>query len=168
VNTGIRGHLSAIRKAFGPNIYNDFLLEHGGEYAFGPASFEGERGEKHGCFMNSLHLAFDPAMTYVEGKVSCHGVPLDHAWCIDGNGFVIDPTLEDKGQTLEYFGIPFQLEYVKRVVVAHQTYGSVLDYYFAGKTAPKLYELGLEAGQQWLLDMTPTAVRKLGQTKRRA
>jgi len=169
VNTGIRGHLSGIRKAFGPNIYNDFLLLNGREYAFGPASFEGKRGEVHGCFMNAFHLAYEnPAMTYVEGKVSCHGLPLDHAWCVDKDGFVIDPTLEDKGQTLEYFGVPLRTDYVQKAFVWNGHYCSLLDYYFAGETAPKLFELGLEAGQQWLVDQPmrkPKPKKTKGATK---
>jgi len=158
---GIREHFEAMQKAFGPNIYNDFMLKHAKEYDFGSASFEGERGEVHGCFQNAFHLAFeDQSMTYVEGKLSCHGVPIDHAWCIDRNGFVIDPTLEDAGQVMGYFGIPFRTEYVQKAFVWNGYYCSVLDYFYANKTAPKLFELGLDAGQQWLLDQPHRPSRK--------
>jgi hypothetical protein len=139
------------RKAFGPNIYSDFLLAHGVAYMPGPDTFAAPRQEQHNCFGNALHLALDdPSLTYVEGKVSVHGVPLDHAWCVDADGNVIDPTATGKG-IVEYFGVPLSTEYVKRAVLFNGVYG-VLDYFYAGKTAPKLFELGLQAGQQWLLD----------------
>jgi hypothetical protein len=155
-------------KAFGPNIYHDFMLKHASEYPIGPDTFKGARGEVHGCFMNAFHLAHEnDALTYVEGKVSCHGVPLDHAWCIDSDGVVIDPTLEDKGQVLGYYGIPFSTEYVQRVILAHKVYCSVLDFFSAPLTAPKLYELGPQAGQQWLIDQ-PRRSLALREKKRRA
>ena len=117
----IREHFEMCRKAFGPNIYSDFLLAHGVAYMPGPDTFAAPRQEQHNCFGNALHLALDdPSLTYVEGKVSVHGVPLS-------------------------------TEYVKRAVLFNGVYG-VLDYFYAGKTAPKLFELGLQAGQQWLLD----------------
>ena len=47
--------------------------------------------------------------------------------------------------------MPFKTSYVHKAAKANGRYG-VLDYFYAGKTAPKLYELGLGAGQQWLLD----------------
>jgi hypothetical protein len=169
--TGFKKHFEAINVAFGKNPYNDFMIKHAHEFEFGPASFEGPRGEVHGCFMNSIHAVIeDPTLTYVEGKVSCYGVALDHAWCINADGFVVDPTLEDNGQTLGYYGIPFIKEYVSRVFVAHKAYCGVLDPFFAALTAPKLYTLGLEAGQQWLLDLKTSEVPKLKprEQKRRA
>jgi hypothetical protein len=48
--------------------------------------------------------------------------------------------------------VPFITDYVEQAARLNKLYGGVLDYFYAGKTAPKLYELGLEAGQQWLLD----------------
>ena len=46
--------------------------------------------------------------------------------------------------------MPFRTDYLKRALTVNKVYG-LLDYFYAGKTAPKLYELGLEAGQQWAL-----------------
>jgi hypothetical protein len=106
--------------------------------------------------MNATRLVIQcPWLTYVEGKVTCYGVPIDHAWCIDREGIVIDPTArkaEDGFARIgEYFGVPFLREYVRRATLLNDCYG-LLDWYHARKTMPKLYELGLEAGQQWLLD----------------
>jgi len=95
----------------------------------------------------------DSRLTYVEGYVFVYGVAIQHAWLVDADGFVIDPTLTDNddGRVNGYFGVPFITEYVRKACRSNRMYG-VLDYFYAGKTAPKLYELGLEAGQAWLLE----------------
>jgi len=162
----MRSHFELCRQAFGPNVYNDFLLAHGREYPVGPNTFAGPRGQQHGCFLNATHLAcMDSSMTYCEGKVSCIGVPLDHAWCVDRNGVVVDPTLNGKmldgnERSAEYFGVPFTTAYILRASKFNKVYG-VLDFFYARLTAPKLFELGLEAGQQWLMDQPiPKRTRK--------
>lgn len=136
------------------HIPTQFLLDHGRDYAIGPDSFKGPRGEQGQCFMNAAHLALDnPDMTYVEGKVHCHGIGLDHGWCVDADGIVVDPTIRDghDGHISDYFGVPFKTNYLRKALLWNGYYG-LLDYFYCNKTAPKLYELGLEAGQQWLLD----------------
>lgn len=149
----MRRQLESRRVAFGKNIPNDFLLDNGRDYAIGQFSFSLPRQEAQACFANATHLAVDmPHLTYVEGKVACFGVPLDHAWCIDQEGLVVDPTIRDghDGHISGYFGIAFRTDYVRKAALTNRNYG-VLDYFHAGKTAPQLYKLGLEAGQQWLL-----------------
>jgi hypothetical protein len=161
----MRRHLELMRQAFGPNLHTDFMLKHGREYTVGPDTFAGPRGEVHGCFMNSLHLAAsDPSLTYCEGKVECVGVPLDHAWCATADGVVVDPTLDailqnGEARQAEYFGVPFSTEYVLKAARWNRIYGC-LDYFFARLTAPMLYELGLEAGQQWLMDQPAKPKRR--------
>jgi hypothetical protein len=141
------------RQAFGPNLPNDFMLQYGRPYTISAHTYLGPRDEPKACFKNATHLAiFDSRLTYVEGYISMYGVPIEHAWVVK-DGFVIDPTIKDNkdGRITEYFGVPFITEYVEKACKANGIYG-LLDYFYAGKTAPKLYELGLEAGQQWLLD----------------
>lgn len=148
---GTRQFFEAFR-SLAPNPYFDFMLANGRDYQTGPDTYAGPRGVRHQCFMNATMLATNnPALTYVEGKVVCCGVPLDHAWCVDTDGIVVDPTLRGAKNITGYFGVPFKTSYVMRAVMWNKVYG-VLDFYFAKKTAPKLFELGLEAGQQWLLD----------------
>lgn len=156
---GMRQHFEMLKQAFGKNVYNDFMLAHGIGYQPGPDTFALPRQDRHNCFGNALHMAIDnPGWTYVEGKVFVHGVPLDHAWCLDSDGNVVDVTSEGKG-IIGYYGVPLKTEYVKRAVRMNGLYG-VLDYFYAGKTAPKLFELGLKAGQQWLLDQPDTIIRR--------
>jgi len=153
---------------FGANALTSFYLKHAVKYEIGPDTFNCEKGEPQQCYMNACHLAHDnPLLTYVEGKVAVFGIGIDHAWCVDENGVVVEPTLvnNDDGRILEYWGMPFNTEYVRRAALANGIYG-LLDYFYADKTAPKLYELGLEEGQQWLLAMPRSAIRLL--RKRRA
>ena len=158
--SGLRQHLEMRLQAFGPNLPNDFLLKYGRDYPVGPDTYKGPRGEQHACFMNATHLAVnDRRLTYVEGYVAICGVPIEHAWCIDADGVVVDPTIVDTGQVNGYYGAPLLTEYVKKACKTNGVYG-VLDYFYAGKTAPKLYELGLEAGQAWLLERRARRTRK--------
>lgn len=166
--SGLRQHLLDCQEAFGRNIYTDFMLKHGIDYTVGPNTYAGPRQEQHNCYGNASHLAFDnPELTYVEGKV--HSIiPIDHAWCVDQDGVVIDPTLtaldhEGKPRACEYFGVPFRTEYVRRAIARNGVYGVLNDIVMADQTLPKLFELGLDAGQQWLLDQP----RKIKRVKKR-
>ena len=169
-----RRDLEMRRVAWGDNnIPLRFLLTHGRDYAIGPETFKGPRGEVHGCYKNATHLALaNESLTYVEGTVYCYGVGIDHAWCVDWDGVVIDPTLEaDKDGKLDritaYFGVPFRKDYLRKASLWNKVYG-LLDYWSARETVPKLYELGLEAGQQWLLDQKKPIRRKSARIKKAA
>lgn len=61
---------------------------------------------KADCYkMSELLAKSDPALEYVEGwAVAPNGVPTRHAWCVDGDGRVIDAQW-DSPETLEYFGV---------------------------------------------------------------
>ena len=64
------------------------------------------------CYMNaqsmvvSDHHRKNPRLKYVEGLVTVHGVPIDHAW-VEINGKVADPTPINPQKKFipEYFGI---------------------------------------------------------------
>ena len=45
-----------------------------------------------------------------------------YAWCINSDKFVVDPTWEDGA---EYFGVPFQHDYLSRVLKARRDYGLI-------------------------------------------
>lgn len=88
---------------------------------------EGVRiGKKKFCFMNAYQLAeMRDDLIYVEGYAVAKGLPIAfiHAWCIDRDNNVIDPTW---GEGDSYFGIPLDLNYVRRIILARGMYG-VLD-----------------------------------------
>jgi len=153
-------YFRSVRTAFGPNLYYDFVIAHARDYSIGPETYEGPRGTPQNCYGNATDIAlWNDDLTYVEGKVTCHGVPIDHAWCVDADGIVYDNTIKNDGRIDNYCGVPFKREYVKRAVIINGFY-SLLDPILAHKTALKLFELGLEAGQQWLLDQPEVAKRK--------
>lgn len=144
-------------RAFGERPFVRFMLDHGRDYAVGPDSFAGPRGEPKGCYMNATRLAIDSQLsdhplTYVEGTIICYGVPIDHAWCVNADGIVIDPTLtpDKDGCYGNYYGVPFLTDYVRKAVLRNRVYG-LLDICHARKTLPKLVELGLQDGQRWLI-----------------
>ena len=143
---------------FGEHPFVRFMLDHGKDYAIGPETFAGRRGAGGQCYKNSSLLAFnDDNLTYVEGTVDIFGgIPIDHAWCINAAGVVIDPTL-DGDNVSGYYGVPFRTDYVRKACLKNGFYG-LLDIFSARKTLPKLMELGLEDGQDWLM-------RKRGKVK---
>jgi len=164
----MRSHFEAREKAFGANPVTSFMLQYGRDYTISAHTYIGPREEPGACFMNAPHrAAFDSRLTYVEGYVFIYGLPIQHAWCADAEGFVIDPTITDNndGRIGGYFGVPFLTEYVKKACKANGIY-RVLDYFYAGKTAPKLYELGLAAGQAWLLERPARRNRSKTRTRK--
>jgi hypothetical protein len=157
--SAIRRELETMKVAWGSRPLNDFMLQYGRDYQIGPDTFAGPRGEAKRCYMNATLLVLDGelsdrGLTYVEGKVATCGIVIDHAWCIDADGVVIDPTLEadrsDFSKVHGYFGVPFRTDYLRKAAFANKFYG-LLDIMSAPETLPKLIGLGLEAGQQWLV-----------------
>lgn len=73
------------------------------------------------CFKNAFDLAMQTGYTYVEG-IACSFFPTHHAWCVDENGNVIDPTW-DSPENCHYFGIPFEWDFVMEKVESTMTYG---------------------------------------------
>jgi hypothetical protein len=148
----LKNHLQMLQDML-PNALTEFVLAHGRTYCFGPPSFAGKRWTQGECFRNATLLTQrDDRLAYVEGSISSHGVPISHAWCIDRDGMVIDPTLRkgDDGHILEYFGVQFDNAYVRKAAILNGYYG-LLNLPYARETLPKLLELGLERGQQWLM-----------------
>src|SRR5258707_406050 len=45
-----------------------------------------------------------------------------HAWCVRSNNVVVDPTWDEGA---EYFGVPFQHDYLRRVLKARRDYGLI-------------------------------------------
>jgi hypothetical protein len=155
----IKTHLESTLTLWPDQPLVRFMLENARNYAIGPQTFSGPRGEAKACFKNATHLALEnPSLTYVEGKVGVL-TPVDHAWCITPDGVVVDPTLDkgNKGITdgtydriTEYYGVPFHTDYLRKAIMKNGNYG-LLDGYCARHTLPILIERGLEAGQMWLL-----------------
>jgi DNA topoisomerase-1 len=83
------------------------------------------------CYRNAALLAIaNPEYTYCEGMAmisSVPGLPFSHAWCVDKNGKVIDNTWPEHGTA--YFGIPFNTDYLLKVLEKNKIYGVIPDYH---------------------------------------
>jgi hypothetical protein len=81
-----------------------------------------KKGKMKACYLNSFKMVEDdPSLIYCEGFATSHGAlkgsfPVMHAWTIDQNGVVLDPTWSD-GQT--YLGVPFDWEFLIQSVVSY-------------------------------------------------
>lgn len=104
-----------------------YILEHGKPCWITPTTYKGKRGTPKLCYMNAAKLAQnDSSLTYVEGYVDISILPIEHAWCVDANFNVIDPTLSITTgifNPVGYFGVPFSLQYLTKTLVKKGTYG---------------------------------------------
>jgi hypothetical protein len=107
----------------------DFVLKNGKQYDYAVSGVR--KGKMKECFMNAYHLVQrDPSLTYVEGYAKTKNLPIAvlHAWAVDKDGNVHDPTWEDGSS---YFGVSFSRDFVEETIVSKGTYG-VIDNYEQG------------------------------------
>lgn len=101
-----------------------FVLRHGEEFEKPRLPDRLEEMEPGMCFMNCFELARDwNDLTYCEGWViqDEFPLPIHHAWCIDGDGQAVEPTIIiDNFKTLSYFGIVIP-DFDSLVEVAEET-----------------------------------------------
>jgi hypothetical protein len=106
-----------------------FMLEHGRVFTVTPKTFLGPRGTPKECYSNSAkrsQRSRSPKLTYAEGYVYSFGIPIPHAFVVDDDGNVIDPTLKiDEEAERHYFGLAFDRGYHK-VALLKSTYYSLL------------------------------------------
>lgn len=105
----------------------DYILEHG--QSWGPRIFPKhiEQGPERECFRTSALLATEhPELRYVEGYATAI-IPTEHAWLVDSNGNVIDPTWGaeySKGRCPhDYFGVAIPIETVLKICLKTRRYG---------------------------------------------
>jgi hypothetical protein len=91
----------------------DFLLQHGHALPAGRFRSYGEMGACYrNAFMATIH---HPEWRYAEGyALSSLGVPVEHAWCVDDRGRVVEVTWSDG---LAYCGVQFENEYIQDRIV---------------------------------------------------
>lgn len=91
-----------------------------------PDSDQVPQGVMKECFKNCYEL-MHLNLTYCEGWATTGILPVLHAWLLDPDGRVIDPTWE---VGLEYFGVEFPAEYVIGTVLARGAYGVIDNYQY--------------------------------------
>ena len=106
----------------------DFVLREGRSMPWREKPASVEYGRQKECFKNALHLAIATGWTYCEGYAIGH-FPVEHAWVIDGDGFVIDNTWrpDNYGENPEYYGVEMDEDFVSRAVLEKGTYGLICD-----------------------------------------
>lgn len=101
-----------------------FVLAHGREWTAARLPRGVRRGQTGMCFMNATLLAFNRIdLTYCEGWAYRPGlIPLEHAWCVDRGGRVLDPTW-DRPEICEYYGVRIDTDRLMDLVGANGYYG---------------------------------------------
>jgi hypothetical protein len=103
----------------------DFVSSHGRVWAVSPVQ-KWPKIPVHfkGCFENALRLAkrYPARYRYVEGIASGRVIPVHHAWCVDQDDLVIDPTWS-KYSTVggAYFGVEIPTDVASKIANARCT-----------------------------------------------
>lgn len=87
-------------------------------------------GQAKQCFLNATAIALvRDDVTYVEGFALDPGIPIpvEHAWLVDDNGHVIDPTWDESRGHL-YYGVPFEKDFVATMMKQSGGECGVLDH----------------------------------------
>jgi hypothetical protein len=108
--------------------YEQFVLDNGESYSvLGDPVEPMNPGE---CFKNcALTALANPNFTYVEGWATSV-IPLHHAWLLDENGTVVDPTWGHRPGT-QYFGVEFA-DYEVLDTIERSDYGFSMLYPMSG------------------------------------
>lgn len=101
----VGGSAPAVRDDWAYKSIDGAILAMGQPWAPAPLPAHVELGEMSECFENAFHLAVEnpTEFTYVEGYAS-NIIPVNHAWCVDAGGRVVDPTWDDAAEC-QYYGV---------------------------------------------------------------
>lgn len=120
----------SLKKKF--KIYDNFydlVLREGRSFTPRKKPRDVRFGKVKECFMNAANLVLDRKdLFYVEGYASIRlvgGLPFYHGWCVDQEGYVIDPTWREVGTA--YHGVVLTTNYLRKMLLKTEHYG-LLDY----------------------------------------
>jgi predicted GNAT family acetyltransferase len=151
----VRKYLDMVAEHFGTSrpgwqyaTMDHLLAKNGKFYAPRELPKEYKRGKAKLCFENAYKLAEarPDELTYVEGQgFALGGIPIHHAWCVDKQGRVVDPTW-DFENTNGYVGVEMDIDYVREVILTKETYGvfDFMDIKKHGKLAPNPIRDGMD------------------------
>ncbi len=104
-----------------------FVLEAGRAFKIPEKRIDCPRGIIKQCFANAGRLAMsDPDLIYCEGFALGRVIPVHHAWCVDIDGNVIEPTWREVGG--DYYGIPFDSDFLNDTVARTGHWGLIDDW----------------------------------------
>lgn len=126
----------------------EFVLTHGRRFTPQPTLPAGIKcGKLRQCFKNAANIAIErDDLIYCEGYAAGI-IPVMHAWLVDVDGNVIDPTWCRKvGKVdfmgVEYFGIPISQKYLTMSLLDNEKY-ALIDAWEAGypmlKDEPEMF-----------------------------
>jgi len=101
----------------------DFVLQNGRPFEFRPLPKHIAPMEMKECYRNSFQTLIDNHdLTYCEGFATSGILPVLHAFLVDMEGYVVDPTWTDG---IDYYGVPFKREFVISQTIKQETYGLI-------------------------------------------
>lgn len=120
----MRDHVTLLASMGMKNM--EFFRDHGQVYAIDDKTFIG--GKPQMCYMNTFNAVLnhdERDLTYVEGYMSVHGVPIHHAFAVTKDGKVRDYTIKDKDKdkVQGYFGVPLRNNFVSLSALKTKYYG---------------------------------------------
>lgn len=81
-----------------------------------------KKGRDKECFKNALDLSLiHPGYQYVEG-IASNIIPTHHAWCIDSDGDIVDPTWANPEDCF-YAGVAIPRDIALTEIIRNKTYG---------------------------------------------
>ena len=90
----------------------DLVLQTGRAFAPAPLPRRYRRGVPKACFDNAYKLAVRAGLRYCEGYAAGL-LPVEHAWCVDADDQVVDPTWTGDRLGAVYLGIVVPLDAVR-------------------------------------------------------
>lgn len=136
--TGYLKQIADIQQRPGSVSTPEFILQHGKSYVANEKTYEGPRDPMKQCYKNAtLQAISNEDLAYVEGYVSVHGVPIEHAWNVDKTGQIYDTTINPDLGVSGYFGVPFSRDYVEKSALKNKYYG-LLGYHSRKSLEPLL------------------------------
>lgn len=118
------------------------VLQHGAEWTERvPANWQGTQGA---CYANAQFLARRrKGLRYVEGFAT-NVIPVEHAWCIDAEGRVVDPTWGEDRKP-DYCGIAFEPDLVRRIrrITGKESYSLLFTWWAWDEIYAELVKAGL-------------------------
>lgn len=154
----VEGILRMVPQHVGSNI----LIKHGRVWPCDVSTIapRPRRFMRQHCYYNAWQLALNEPRkyTYVEGYADMGLMPISHAWVVDSEGNVLDPTWQDLEARKDYFGVPFRVQFLNRMATVTEYAGI-----FENISAMRFMANLVDQPEKWLAPhpfVTPAKTKK--------